>query len=1080
MSHGLSNAVEFNIAGFSFKLPVPLESLVPPDWHCPSEQLLCVELFAGAAVLSVAMKEASFAVLPIDKTSERKPRAQLMQLDLTHPGDQEVVLHALCFGNVAASHLAPPCGTASQARNKPLPPHMSSIHSPPLRSNEHLLGLPDLRQSDRRRVATANILYAFTMLVVVVLHARSIITSIENPSSSYFWQIMSLFCESNPKAEHAWSALEDNHFQNCAFGADRNKWTCWRGTPAVFAALRKACPGNHSHKSWKPSLDEHGQPVFPTSQEAMYPKELCRQHAVAVKTECARRGAVFPASAFQPQQTRAEKPLALKSGVRSLPPVVSEYRSITHEPEPGDEFKQLTSLPYVGKIGEEAPVNSRFTAMTGKVEANNGKRIFGIYRTPIQFVEAALSASHPLDYAFPLPDPLLHAVAKIISDGPKLIAVRRKLALKQIQLRRQQLQVEEARLHCGLHPEVAKVLEGKNILLWKELADLTGFDDPTLFDEYTKGFSVTGPSVHSPQFPHGIHLAQRSMEDLKLNAVWLKRRAIGRCVSSGDRQMDEEVWEKTMAEQQNGWISGPYTEAEVDKMEGGKAWLATRRFGLQQPKKVRLIDDCLASGLNSAFAGTNKLTLMGVDALTSLVLCISKHVALGKGFSFILSTGKKMDVVPHPEWKSKIQLLGRTVDLESAYKQAAADPSQGWVKYIAVYNPKLQAPSFFSTQALMFGAVSSVFSFNRLSRSVWHIGCMLFHLPMANFYDDFPCLEAVQTAESGAASFEGLLRCLGWRFAESGDKATTFQQTFDVLGIRVDLSQSGSGHVTLSNKPSRVEKILETVSGSLDGDLLHPSLAATLHGQLNFAQSFYAGSSLKPVMSVLSEISNKGWEEHQKPRWAMAAVYLAHVFRTAEPRTISIQDVLTPVVIFSDGAWEPTSSNPAGAGLVFLDPVTDLKVVRKVIIPQELIDAWLCKGKQQIIAELELLPILAGLNFYLAHLVGRRVLWFVDNNSVRDMCIKGSTQKLSLFTMLAEVGRLLHHSRSLTWFSRGPSKSNIADFPSRGDCEEAARLIGGTIGAPLSLTADQVKLCTGATDFVQYMAMFCGGGKKGD
>ncbi|CAK9009212.1 unnamed protein product [Durusdinium trenchii] len=46
------------------------------------------------------------------------------------------------------------------------------------------------------------------------------------------------------------------------------------------------------------------------------------------------------------------------------------------------------------------------------------------------FVDAALTAKHPIDYAFPLPDALLEAVAKLISDGPKLTIARRKLALK--------------------------------------------------------------------------------------------------------------------------------------------------------------------------------------------------------------------------------------------------------------------------------------------------------------------------------------------------------------------------------------------------------------------------------------------------------------------------------------------------------------------------------------------------------------------------------------------------------------------------------------------------------------------------
>ncbi len=48
------------------------------------------------------------------------------------------------------------------------------------------------------------------------------------------------------------------------------------------------------------------------------------------------------------------------------------------------------------------------------------------------------------------------------------------------------------------------------------------------------------------------------------------------------------------------------------------AWNCTRRFPLQQPTKMRLIDDGLESGLNPAYSCYNKLTLMDMDAVVAL------------------------------------------------------------------------------------------------------------------------------------------------------------------------------------------------------------------------------------------------------------------------------------------------------------------------------------------------------------------------------------------------------------------------------------------------------------------------------
>ena len=54
-------------------------------------------------------------------------------------------------------------------------------------------------------------------------------------------------------------------------------------------------------------------------------------------------------------------------------------------------------------------------------------------------------------------------------------------------------------IHSTLHPEMAQLLEGKNLLAWKALMEETGFDDPSLFDELTKGFRLVDQATVSPQ-----------------------------------------------------------------------------------------------------------------------------------------------------------------------------------------------------------------------------------------------------------------------------------------------------------------------------------------------------------------------------------------------------------------------------------------------------------------------------------------------------------------------------------------------------------------------------------------------------
>ena len=122
-----------------------------------------------------------------------------------------------------------------------------------------------------------------------------------------------------------WLALEQVHFQACMHGSDRDKWTCWYSTPKVFSCIRARCDGGHVHKSWRPSLDQSGQPIFPTASEAAYPRQLCEAVTRAVVDECTRRGVSFRDEAFRPT-LHAENPLiSSKHGHKALPPLVAEY-----------------------------------------------------------------------------------------------------------------------------------------------------------------------------------------------------------------------------------------------------------------------------------------------------------------------------------------------------------------------------------------------------------------------------------------------------------------------------------------------------------------------------------------------------------------------------------------------------------------------------------------------------------------------------------------------------------------------------------------------------------------------------------
>ena len=60
---------------------------------------------------------------------------------------------------------------------------------------------------------------------------------------------------------------------------------------------------------------------------------------------------------------------------------------------------------------------------------------------------------------------------------------------------------------------------------------------------------------------------------------------------------DSEVWRQTLEERDRGWLRGPLSLCEVP----GEAPIS-RRFGLRQEHKIRLIDDFSESSVNSTVA----------------------------------------------------------------------------------------------------------------------------------------------------------------------------------------------------------------------------------------------------------------------------------------------------------------------------------------------------------------------------------------------------------------------------------------------------------------------------------------------
>ena len=584
----------------------------------------------------------------------------------------------------------------------------------------------------------------------------------------------------------------------------------------------------------------------------------------------------------------------------------------------------------------------------------------------------------------------------------------RTAALKSILGRRGELASKEAAVHAALHPDLKACLRGKQTCLWHELLQQTGFPDLQLVDDVRQGFEVIGPNPWSPVFRKGYKPPQLTPHQLAGQAAWRRQKVVSSCRPSDDANLDEELWQQTMAECEKGWVSGPYmSEAEVSRVLASDEWLCTKRFPLRQGDKIRLIDDALASGVNAAFSTFNKLKLMDIDTLVSLIVLIMKCTAAAGESRVALSTGETLNCAVHPSWGKDFNLVGRTLDLSSAYKQLGMKPEAQLVRPIVAWSPQHKQPVFFIASALMFGTTGSVFAFNRAALSLWHLAVSLGKTWIKCYFDDFPGVELTRVAGSSRSFLEGLLKALGWSFAETGKKALPYAPVFHALGVTLDVSSCGSGKLTVGNKKSRVEELKRDAVRILDAGSISRQEAAAFHGRLNFAQGQLFGCIMKPAMQLLSKWAERQCAKGDAKVLASVMTYIVTVLETAPPRSICVHDRRPPALIFTDGAFEPEDPNHAvGAGAVIVDDFTKTRRVAEVAVPEALVALWQGKlgylpCRKQIIMHLELWPVLVTLLRLGKSLKNRRVLVFIDNNGARDALIKGTSPVDDVFPLLA-------------------------------------------------------------------------------
>lgn len=642
----------------------------------------------------------------VDHVRSKHAAGPVIQADLNTPEGISLLWSWLANDKVIAVFLAPPCGTASRARQIPLKRTRQGIlrqsHGPrPLRSDQFPNGLPQLSDTDNLRVSLANKLYFLTAQVVEWAVETGVIVCVENPQFSHFWA--TTFWQ---QVAHL---MQYTVFHSCQYGSARQKKTMLAFNVPEFHAINATCKGqssSHKHARW--GYDRHKK-RFATAEETAYPMGLAKMIGMVIVRSLMRFGisanaetldAVQPISLQALQKMRAT--VGMQSKASRIPALIRTYKSkvrLRGDPTALPEARlfqrlraplQLTSNPVqtldkgskllaiipgavLDPRGEDDPPPAVLSL--GDNSEDSATQLWGIPWAPEEFFEEAVKAGHPKAMGSFLPKRL-----EVMIDQQSFMSAeqRNRMRLEKLAFflkRAHQLRSQEADFKQTLHPDVRKILKSKRILLWQEMLQSINYEDMGVVTEFYTGTQLVGEAERTSLWPFKFTPASMTPHDLSQVSESQRPLITYEAFSFMDQDVISSVWEQTLAERDAGEIQGPFDITEIQP-----SYPLSKRFGVRQSNKIRCVDDFSQSSVNACAQTSESPKPHTVDVLCSMCLAVMTKLTRSE------------------PW------LVRSFDLKRAYRQCAVDPDQHCYSYIAVADPSSRSVKCFKMLALPFGS----------------------------------------------------------------------------------------------------------------------------------------------------------------------------------------------------------------------------------------------------------------------------------------------------------------------------------------------------------------------------------------
>ena len=487
----------------------------------------------------------------------------------------------------------------------------------------------------------------------------------------------------------------------------------------------------------------------------------------------------------------------------------------------------------------------------------------------------------------------MEAVQNNITMSHSAIADKRNKWFKKWLKRAEALKVKGDAIKMALREESKQVIDKKRISLFREILESSNYEDMEVVNILSNGAPLSGLVEESGIFPKVFRPASMSVQTLKDKAKDIRSAILSKVKPSGDTECDAFVWAETCKEKEKGWLTGPIPLAELSDEA-----VISRRFGLWQKSKYRCIDDYSASLVNSTCQVGESPLLHTIDVSAALLE------------KWMRSSNERYGKIP--------QVLARSFDLKSAYRQIFVQEDERELGYIAVYCPDDRETKIYRTVALPFGSIQSVYAFLRLSSAIWHIVVSHLDIAWTSFFDDFLVYSDAPLATHTEKTVEMLFDLLCWNIAKTGGKAMPFSDNLDCLGVNINLAEFQNAVVKISNTEDRKKEILENIALHLKSKQMTSSDAQKLRGRMQFAENQIFGRQARRCLKRVSDHLHTGRSMMDHELCETLAQFAAYM-ETGRPREVRLFTRET-WIIFTDASYEPTHSSPVGIGCVLVNP----------------------------------------------------------------------------------------------------------------------------------------------------------------